>query len=1195
MTVKKLSDIIGFNSEFRNAINLYLNLNKHEKINSYIPTNSSVDILNRYLNAVVSNKFQSTLLIGPYGKGKSHLLLVLLAILSINRNDENKNLIEGLIERIKGVNENTAIIVEKIWNKKGKFLPVIIMSSQGDLNQSFMIALNDALKRENLVELIPDTFFTYAIDAINRWKMGYTTTYEKYLDLLMEKKITAVEMITELKNCNSEKLEIFKEMYPKLTSGSIFNPLAGSEVLPMYKSVADKLKEDYGYSGIYIIFDEFSKFIEGQDKKAIGNNMKLLQDICELANESKESQIFITMVAHKSIKEYGKYLSEETINSFTGIEGRLEEVLFVTSSKNNYELIQNAIYKDDKALSRIPHAEKYFSQNIIDNYYRILAFRSIFTRIDFEKIVVRGCYPLSPISAYVLLNISEKVAQNERTLFTFISKDEPYSMAKYVNEHPTENGSEWIITLDLIYDYFKNLFKKDVNNEFIHMEWLNAEYALSKVFEYNQKKMIKTLATMSIVNKRDELPTDEEHLILASEIPNAKEVLDELISKNLIYKKGSNNCYVFKTRAGSELKNEIKRRRNLKGDNIHISKVLDQVSGMKYVLPKRYNYMYAMTRYFRYEFMNIIDFLNIENVQVLFNEELFEDGKVLALYNLDDIDYIDEVVKKMEKFKCNNLVVIYSKTKFELLKQVQDYEIIQQIKIDFNFFIENEVLQKELPIFEEDIEKEILKFIDNEFGENSKHKTIYWLENHIVNIDNIVIGKVVDDMCQKFYNKTMVINNELINKEFLTSPPIKKARKTIIECILKSKSNEEYLTGTSAEATIYRAILINTGILSNKYEDNVAEVLQIFKQYLEDCIENKIKLSELLNKVSKAPFGMRKGVFPVILAYVICLRHEDIVVYFNKREVPLTADTILNMCDNPQEYALFISKDNAEKEKYINELSILFEVENNLNLSDSRINNILICMQRWYRALPQVTKNIKIGNSYFEDEKLVHILLKFKNLMQKIEINSYEAIFVDIPEVFDSNKDYEKVINNVRILKQRLNCYFDWLLKKVIQSTIKVFDKKSVDDLNHTLKNWYSKQSNMAKNGLHKTNITAFMNCIAGIKTYDEVDTIQKLVKVVSEIYIDAWNDNSFQEYMNALNEIKEKIEFIKDQENNKKLELKFVGKNGKLVHKYYEKVDESTGAIFRNILEDTLEDFSDLSVNEKVAILLELIEKVMN
>ena len=55
----KLSDIVSFNSEFRNAINLYLNLNKADKIRSYIHTKTYVDILKQYIDAVENNKRQN--------------------------------------------------------------------------------------------------------------------------------------------------------------------------------------------------------------------------------------------------------------------------------------------------------------------------------------------------------------------------------------------------------------------------------------------------------------------------------------------------------------------------------------------------------------------------------------------------------------------------------------------------------------------------------------------------------------------------------------------------------------------------------------------------------------------------------------------------------------------------------------------------------------------------------------------------------------------------------------------------------------------------------------------------------------------------------------------------------------------------------------------------------------------------------
>lgn len=322
MAVTKLSQIVKLNGSFRNSINLYLNLNKKEKIDSYIPTKSSLNILKRYVGSVIKNKDHSTILIGSYGKGKSHLLLILLAIVSMQRTKENNEIVKSLLKKIRMVDEETFEIVSSVWNKKGRFLPVIISGSIDDVSRSFMIALNDALKRENLMNLMPDTFFSIAEDTICRWKKEYPEVYINYEKALKKNGVSINDIKNGLKVCDPKALEVFKSVYPSLMGGEQFNPLTGSEVLPMYQSVADKLREQYGYSGIYVVFDEFSKFIEGQEKHSIGGNMKFLQDMCELANESKDTQIYMTMVAHKSIKEYGLY--NTSISGFMSCIGDID-------------------------------------------------------------------------------------------------------------------------------------------------------------------------------------------------------------------------------------------------------------------------------------------------------------------------------------------------------------------------------------------------------------------------------------------------------------------------------------------------------------------------------------------------------------------------------------------------------------------------------------------------------------------------------------------------------------------------------------------------------------------------------------------------------------------------------------------------------------------------------------------------------
>lgn len=128
----RLGEYILVNDNFKNAINIYLNLNKTDKILSYIPTKSSVAILDDYINAVNSNREQATILIGPYGKGKSHLLLVLLAILTLERNAGNDEIIGQLLNKVNNVDIKAVSDIKKVWNEKNHFclllFPVLIMT-----------------------------------------------------------------------------------------------------------------------------------------------------------------------------------------------------------------------------------------------------------------------------------------------------------------------------------------------------------------------------------------------------------------------------------------------------------------------------------------------------------------------------------------------------------------------------------------------------------------------------------------------------------------------------------------------------------------------------------------------------------------------------------------------------------------------------------------------------------------------------------------------------------------------------------------------------------------------------------------------------------------------------------------------------------------------------------------------------------
>lgn len=1192
--VNCLSEIIGFDENYKNSINLYLNLNNRDKILRYIPTKSSISFLNEYLMAVKDNKEQASLMIGPYGKGKSHLLLVLLAIVSMERNPENTEVVDKLISKIRTVDdigEVAADNIETIWKEKGRFLPVLITNTQEDLNQAFLYGLNDALKREHITGLISDTYYSLAIEKIVSWEEEYPDTYELFIRAINEYGLSIGELKAGLAAFSKKELTIFTSVYPQLTSGSEFNPMAVSEPLLLYKSVSEKLAEEFGYSGIYIVFDEFSKYIESQSGIASGTNMKLLQDMCELANDSSNAQIFITMVAHKSIKEYGKYISTETINAFTGIEGRIIEKLFVTSSKNNYELIKNAIIRDEKRMKDIPDYAFYLGDAKLEAFYQIPAFKSKFDKKDFKKIIFEGCYPLNPVSTYLLLNISEKVAQNERTLFTFISNDEPNSMARYIANHSRE--ALWSIGADLIYDYFSGLFKKEIMNEHVHNEWLNAEHALSKCVSEEQKKIVKALAVFLIVNKDEEMPADENTLALATGISNARDIIEGLVASQVVYKKGSTNKFVFKTRAGSALKSEIKRQRSLKGDRVNYGKVFESITKKYYIIPRKYNADHTMTRYYRHEYMSVEAFLSIMDASVLFEADSFADGKVLSLYSLAKIDST-KVRKHIKELNCGKLIVICPKITFNMLKQALDYEILQELKNNRSFMVDNEILKRELPVLEEDLSRELEEVLYGMYEEDDGCRLFYLNGESLSAKKAKEVEKVVNSCCKSIYHKTPLINNEMINRHSIVTGQTKKARLNIIQAVLDHEDNEQFYGGTNQEATIYRSLFCGTGIKSDMPNVEIKEVLFLMAGFIESCSEQKRNLGSLIQELISEPYGMRKGVLPIYMGYLLSQRNEDIVVYFSGMEVQITAEIVVNMCEMPEDYDLFMSKVDLQKEKYIESLNILFGVQDNRNLSVNRIKNILICMQRWFRALPPITRNTSDFSGYEKADDVKAYLAKVRKLLQKVDFNPYEDLLVKLPEVFHTEGELEETYILIDKCKTAFDDYFDWKLQIATAGTCEVFATRKNQELYHVVRTWYENQSIISKSGLHGGRITNLMSAIENLNVYNDTEVTKKLIKAVTDVYVENWHDTSYQEYIQVLQTVKQEVEGLKDQKTDDKLKLSFVGKNGKAIEKYYDSVTESTGTVLRNIIEDALEEYDDLSINDRVAILLEMIEKVI-
>ena len=240
--------------------------------------------------------------------------------------------------------------------------------------------------------------------------------------------------------------------------------------------------------------------------------------------------------------------------------------------------------------------------------------------------------------------------------------------------------------------------------------------------------------------------------------------------------------------------------------------------------------------------------------------------------------------------------------------------------------------------------------------------------------------------------------------------------------------------------------------------------------------------------------------------------------------------------------------------------------------------------------------NENLGNSLTKrDFRLQNEIFIYKErlLGYKRDSRSTFHLFTSLPSIFATD-DFTALLKCITKCKKAFDNYLEWATTIIIDNIYEIFAPDRNNDLFHILKEWYEKQDAMVKKSLLNGNISALMSCIEKLDVYDDSGVASRIAKAVSGVYLDNWGDDGFKDFKNNLSELKEEVEKLGNVKQEEKCELKFIGHDGTQIESYYEFADEGTGAVLRNILEDTLEEFDDLSENDRVSILLEMIEKIV-
>lgn len=1171
-----IKDILQYDNNIQYSINLEMDYKKENKLKEYIHTYKSVEIINEIICSFKSDntKNKAKILIGPYGKGKSYLALYIMNLINDTNRKQNKyyNL---FLDKAKELDRKVYLNIKTFINSDERYLPVVLNSNIYDkgIDELFIYSLKRALELNDLDDVELDFYFEKAIDKIEGWKRNYKETFKKFKDLI-NRDINI--FIKELKSYNRNSYNQFKKAYKEIMSGEEFNPYYEIDLINTYIDASKKIKKA-GYTGIYVLCDEFSKYMEYLIAKDLILDVKKLQDFAELCNRSNEDySINLLLISHKSITQYTNSIDDLNNNTWKTIEGRFDQIQYNEFTNEQYEIIASAIKKDQRLWTKFKDINKEKFEELEKNIYIRNLFKGM-TDIQFKKWIIEGAYPLTPIATYALPHVSEKIAQNERTLFSFLSKNDENSLIDFI-----QKGNEEI-NVDCIYDYFENtILNSGLSDKFVTIV-KDAKDLINALNDKTSKSILKTIAIVYVINNFSELKPDR-NLIKELYGENGISLVEKLIKENYLFENRCDSTLEIASHERTEIFYEIKEVRNKLNNSKCIHSVLNKLVKNLFLESKTYNDDHNIFRYFKVKF---IDNSSKEYILQDLKNKQEEDGVIYITEQITDIKFED---------KNNQVILIKNKIPKSIKEIILDLDAINYIKS------KNTDLD-ELNSLKLQYEKRLNEYLNSVLN----------LENENIVIKNSIerndikskrdLSKLVSESMKELYPLAVNINNEMINKTNLSSSIIK-ARKNIIDMLLAYNNKEKlYLKKGSAETTILRAIFINRGLISCSEMPNYFDIDLNFENLnLEDDtfmelimkIENIILNNNTVNilklydfcMLSDNGFGLKRGVVPIIITWVILKYKNCISIKDNEQIYELSGETLDLVDKNPEKYSITLIKNNYERMDYIDKLSNLFmnkkEIQENRN---SNLSYVTKAIKYWFLSLNKYTKDVKkiyIGNGKYE--KLSKEIIKFKNRIRTVDEKSIEFLFEELSQIFSCN-DYYELLNKIECCKNEIERYSDILYKNIEIDIKNIFEINLNESLNNGMYKWLNNLE--LKEIIPSKVINNFINMILDNKDNNyTADYIDKLSNTILGIYLSDWNDNTPEEMLNKLEGIKQKsIELITNTtENNKGIDI----------NQKEEIILSRKAEMLLDDLRDTFEEYGDsINIKEKKYIIVELLKEI--
>ncbi|MHB8597167.1 MAG: hypothetical protein ACYDER_10180 [Ktedonobacteraceae bacterium] len=888
---QKLSDIITLKRRYSRSINLERDLSVIDSVLGYIPTAWTLEVTERILMAFsTSYSVRAWTITGVYGTGKSafaHFLASLVAPKNDPISTNARNVLEQYI---------------------GSDHPLML----------------------KLSSVIPASGIIRAVATAQREPLSYT---------IVRALRRGCELFWESDYDHSQVYPILERLQTNIQENQ---RISNQEILDCLTQIS--LEAD---TGILLMIDELGKSLEYTAWHQESDDLYLLQQLAEFPVNEQAPKVFIIGLLHQAFAEYAQNVTKLQRNEWSKVQGRFEDIPFVSTNEHMLHLMSQAI---DHAQAQDLEALLY---HWATTWQRTLSAHGI----DQGQLPLQSfthLYPLHPMAALTLPLLCNRYAQNDRSLFTFLSSHEPYSFATFLHETAVQSEYPSTLRLHRVYDYFIEASNIVSASKVSPQRWIEVQNRIVDAvhLEADLVATLKTIGLLNLVSSVGMLRATRQLVIYAlvenpldeQEAQRWDSAIQELVKRGLVtYRKQLDELRIWE---GSDFDVEQAIVTTMEAEQSTVAAILNRTEPLNPCIAQRHSYQTGALRYFeRYYVDSDKDLMtlkvsNPESVGVIgywLNNNLPEkcpaytvDEKPLILLYGTNVDRIDAMSREYA-----SLTIIETSAPQLQSDGVARREVRQRL-IQIKHFLNDLLAQSFLSG-----NQELLCCFCGKILHIGTQKDF---QQHL------------SEVCDTLYPQTPILWNELINRKEITSQGAK-ARRELIEAMLNSEHEERLgLSGNGPEVSIYMSLLNRTGIhrytqdqwcFTEPHEQTILNVWQAIEDFCLNARTQTESLDLLYTKLESPPYGMKKGPIPVLLAAVLLKHADDISIYQDGTFIPLLrADHFELLVKQPARFAVKHFEIVGLRLQVFKELALTLRSSRASSASSSLRNNTVLSIVR---------------------------------------------------------------------------------------------------------------------------------------------------------------------------------------------------------------------------------------------------------